>query len=53
MPWSVTDLHERGFEVTGWPVPDGHVLATAVELAADGITTAHPDVLCTQARSGS
>ena len=49
----VADLHERGFEVTGWPVPDEHVLATAVELAVDGITTDHPDVLCTLARSGS
>ena len=42
----VAGLHERGFEVTGWPVPDGEVLATAVELAVDGVTTDNPDVVC-------
>ncbi|GAA0928278.1 glycerophosphodiester phosphodiesterase [Pseudonocardia zijingensis] len=47
----VAGLHERGFEVTGWPVPDGEVLATAVELAVDGITTDHPDVVCALARA--
>lgn len=47
----VADLHERGFDVTAWPVPDGHVLATAVDLAVDGITTDHPDLLCPLARA--
>jgi len=47
----VAGLHERGFEVTGWPVPDGDVLAAAVELAVDGITTDHPDVVCALARA--
>ena len=43
---AVVDLHERGFDVTAWPVPDEQVLATAVHLAVDGITTDHPDRLC-------
>lgn len=47
----VADLHERGFDVTAWPVPDEHVLATAVDLAVDGITTDHPDRLCPLARA--
>jgi glycerophosphoryl diester phosphodiesterase len=41
----VAELHERGFDVTAWPVPDAQVLATAVELAVDGLTTDHPDRL--------
>jgi glycerophosphoryl diester phosphodiesterase len=41
----VVELHERGFDVTAWPVPDAQVLATAVELAVDGLTTDHPDRL--------
>ncbi|GAA5135199.1 glycerophosphodiester phosphodiesterase [Pseudonocardia adelaidensis] len=41
----VADLHERGFDVTAWPVPDEQALATAVELAVDGVTTDHPDRL--------
>jgi glycerophosphoryl diester phosphodiesterase len=47
----VAELHERGFEVTAWPVPDEHALATAVELAVDGVTTDHPDRLCGLARA--
>jgi glycerophosphoryl diester phosphodiesterase len=39
----VVELHERGLDVTAWPVPDEQVLATAVELAVDGFTTDHPD----------
>ncbi|WP_370645329.1 hypothetical protein [Pseudonocardia sp. DSM 110487] len=33
--------------MTAWPVPDAQVLATAVELAVDGLTTDHPDRLRT------
>lgn len=47
----VADLHDRGFDVTAWPVPDERVLATAVELAVDGFTTDHPDRLCGPARA--
>jgi glycerophosphoryl diester phosphodiesterase len=43
----VAELHERGLDVTAWPVPDAQVLATAVELAVDGLTTDHPDRLRT------
>jgi glycerophosphoryl diester phosphodiesterase len=48
----VVELHERGFDVTAWPVPDEHVLATAVELEVDGLTTDHPDRICEPARVG-
>jgi glycerophosphoryl diester phosphodiesterase len=47
----VVELHERGFDVTAWPVPDEQGLATAVGLAVDGVTTDHPDRLCTLARA--
>ncbi len=47
----VVELHERGFDVTAWPVPDEHVLATAVELEVDGLTTDHPDRICGPARA--
>lgn len=47
----VVELHERGLDVTAWPVPDEQALATAVELAVDGFTTDHPDRLCVPARA--
>ncbi|MHA6623367.1 glycerophosphodiester phosphodiesterase [Pseudonocardia sp. DLS-67] len=43
---SVADLHERGFEVTAWPVPDERTFATASELEVDGVTTDHPERIC-------
>lgn len=39
----VAELHERGLDVTAWPVPDAEALAVAVGLAVDGFTTDHPD----------
>jgi glycerophosphoryl diester phosphodiesterase len=48
----VAELHERGLDVTAWPVPDAEVFARALELAVDGITTDHPDRLCALARTG-
>jgi glycerophosphoryl diester phosphodiesterase len=47
----VADLHARGFAVTAWPVPDEEAFARARQLAVDGITTDHPDRLCTLARA--
>lgn len=41
----VAELHERGLDVTAWPVPDADVYARAVELAVDGVTTDHPERL--------
>jgi glycerophosphoryl diester phosphodiesterase len=41
----VAELHERGLDVTAWPVPDADVFARAVEMAVEGITTDHPDRL--------
>jgi glycerophosphoryl diester phosphodiesterase len=41
----VAELHERGLDVTAWPVPDARTLAAAVALTVDGITTDHPDAL--------
>lgn len=46
----VVELHERGLDVTAWPVPDEHVLATAVALEVDGLTTDHPDRICVLTR---
>jgi glycerophosphoryl diester phosphodiesterase len=39
----VVELHERGLDVTAWPVPDDQILAAALDLAVDGVTTDHPD----------
>jgi glycerophosphoryl diester phosphodiesterase len=47
---AVAQLHDRGFGVTAWPVPDEQAFARAVELAVDGVTTDHPDLLCALAR---
>jgi glycerophosphoryl diester phosphodiesterase len=47
----VVELHERGLDVTAWPVPDEQVLAAVVELAVDGLTTDHPDRICGPARA--
>jgi glycerophosphoryl diester phosphodiesterase len=41
----VEELHERGLDVTAWPVPDPEVFARATALAVDGITTDHPSRL--------
>lgn len=49
----VAQLHERGFDVTAWPVPDAQAFTRAVELAVDGVTTDHPDLLCALARTRS
>jgi glycerophosphoryl diester phosphodiesterase len=39
---AVEKLHQEGFDVTAWPVPDAVTFARAVELGVDGITTDHP-----------
>lgn len=41
----VAELHERGLDVTAWPVPDAGVFGRAAALAVDGITTDHPSRL--------
>jgi glycerophosphoryl diester phosphodiesterase len=46
----VAELHREGLQVTAWPVPDASVLARAVELGVDGITTDHPDRLMAAVR---
>jgi glycerophosphoryl diester phosphodiesterase len=46
----VADLHERGFAVTAWPVPDEEAFGRARAMSVDGITTDHPDRLRAPAR---
>ncbi|MFI6673318.1 glycerophosphodiester phosphodiesterase [Kribbella sp. NPDC050470] len=41
----VEKLHAAGLDVTAWPVPDPEVLAQAIALGVDGITTDNPHLL--------
>jgi glycerophosphoryl diester phosphodiesterase len=50
-PEGVAELRVQGFDVTAWPVPDAAVLARAVELGVDGITTDYPHRLLAAVRA--